>query len=78
MEQLVVKGTDQSKYMMWGTNKSLLWEDVLDGMYHAALNLNLKTASEQEKGEELLDVPKAKLKEPGPLQERYMRLQKTY
>ncbi|KAL2334279.1 hypothetical protein Fmac_015492 [Flemingia macrophylla] len=39
--------------MMWKVNKPLLWEYVLDEMYHAALNLNLRMAFDQEKDEEV-------------------------
>lgn len=44
--------TKQSKFMMWKVNKRL-WENVLDEMYHAALNLNLRLAFEQENDEEV-------------------------
>ena len=37
---------------MWKVNKPLLWEYVLDEMYHAALNLSLRMAFEQEKDQE--------------------------
>ncbi|XP_061369553.1 uncharacterized protein LOC133312391 [Gastrolobium bilobum] len=74
MEKLLLTGTKQSKILMWKVNKPLLWEYVLDEMYHAALNLSLRMAFEQEKDEELLNVPKDKIKEPGPLQKKYKRL----
>ncbi|KHN26644.1 DNA-directed RNA polymerase III subunit RPC3 [Glycine soja] len=67
-------GAKQITILMWKVNKPLLWEYVLDEMYHAALNLSLRMAFEQEKDEELLKVPKDKLREPGPLQKKYKRL----
>ncbi|QCE08184.1 DNA-directed RNA polymerase III subunit RPC3 [Vigna unguiculata] len=74
MEKVVATGVKQITILMWKVNKPLLWEHVLDEMYHAALNLSLRMAFEQEKDEELLNVPKDKLKEPGPLQKKYKRL----
>lgn len=74
MEKVPVMGFKQSQILMWKVNEPLIWEYVLDEMYHAALNLSLRMAFEQEKDEELLNVPKDKLKEPGPLQNKYKRL----
>ncbi|CAJ1977045.1 unnamed protein product [Sphenostylis stenocarpa] len=74
MEKVVATGVKQITILMWKVNKPLLLEHVLDEMYHAALNLSLRMAFEQEKDEELLNVPKDKLKEPGPLQKKYKRL----
>ncbi|KAG4984182.1 hypothetical protein JHK87_028931 [Glycine soja] len=45
-------GAKQTTILMWKVNKPLLWEYVLDEMYHAALNLSLRMAFEQEKDEE--------------------------
>ncbi|TKY51306.1 DNA-directed RNA polymerase III subunit RPC3 [Spatholobus suberectus] len=74
MEKVGLTGAKLSTILMWKVNKPLLWEYVLDEMHHAALNLSLRMAFEQEKDEELLNVPKDKLKEPGPLQKKYKRL----
>ncbi|KAL9317574.1 hypothetical protein ACSQ67_014091 [Phaseolus vulgaris] len=74
MEKVIATGVKQTTILMWKVNKPLVWEHVLDEMYHAALNLSLRMAFEQEKDEELLNVPKDKLKEPGPLQKKYKRL----
>ena len=46
-------GAKQITILMWKVNKPLLWEYVLDEMYHAALNLSLRMAFEQEKDEEV-------------------------
>lgn len=43
----------QTQLLMWRVNQPLLWEYVLDEMYHAALNLSLRMAFEQEKDEEV-------------------------
>ncbi|XP_020207539.1 DNA-directed RNA polymerase III subunit RPC3 isoform X2 [Cajanus cajan] len=67
-----------SNIFLWKVNQPLLWINVLDEMYHAALNLSIRMAYEQEKNEELLNVPKDKLKEPGPLQKKYKRLQNVW
>ncbi|KAK7384809.1 hypothetical protein VNO78_30512 [Psophocarpus tetragonolobus] len=73
-QTIVVAGGRPSNIFLWKVNKPLLWECVLDEMFHAALNLSIRMASEQEKNEELLNVPKDKLKEAGPLQKEYKRL----
>ncbi|KAK7343689.1 hypothetical protein VNO77_12632 [Canavalia gladiata] len=73
MEKIFVPGAKISNILLWKVNKPLLWEYVLDEMYHAALNLSLRMAFEQEKDEELLNLPKDKLKE-GPLHKKYKRL----
>ncbi|KAL2335228.1 hypothetical protein Fmac_016441 [Flemingia macrophylla] len=70
----VVTGRRSSDIFWWKVNQPLLWINVLDEMYHAALNLSIKMADEQKKNEEVLNVPKHKLKEPGPLQKEYKRL----
>ncbi|XP_028773135.1 DNA-directed RNA polymerase III subunit RPC3 isoform X1 [Neltuma alba] len=76
MEKLVVTGARQSKFLLWKVNKPILWEHVLDEMHHAALNLSLRLAYEQEKDEELLNVPRDKI--VGPLQKRYKRLRNAW
>ncbi|XLR02288.1 hypothetical protein S83_068486 [Arachis hypogaea] len=80
MEKLVVTAAKQSRFMLWKVDKPLLWEIVLDEMYHAALNLSLRLAFEQKKDEDLLHVPADKLvpadksSEVNALQKRYRRL----
>ncbi|MED6224999.1 hypothetical protein PIB30_089501 [Stylosanthes scabra] len=80
MEKLVVTAAKQSRFMLWKVNKPVLWEYVLDEMYHAALNLSLRLAFEQEKDEDLLHVPADKLiptdksGEVNSVQKRYRRL----
>lgn len=78
MEKLnvsVVGSNKQTQLLMWRVNQPLLWEYVLDEMYHAALNLSLRMAFEQEKDEEILNVPKDKITASEPLQKKYKRLQ---
>jgi DNA-directed RNA polymerase III subunit RPC3 len=38
---------------MWKVNQPLLWEHVLDELYHGALNLKLRIAFEQDNNEEV-------------------------
>ncbi|KAI9084158.1 hypothetical protein K1719_033829 [Acacia pycnantha] len=76
MEKLVLTGARQSKFLLWKVNKPILWEHVLDEMYHAALNLSLRLAYEQEKDGELLAVPKDRI--VGQLQKRYKRLRNSW
>ncbi|XP_059629258.1 uncharacterized protein LOC132271795 [Cornus florida] len=75
MEKVSTFGGKQSNFLLWKVNKSSLWEHVLDEMYHAALNLRLRTAYEQEKEKEVLMIPKDKL--VGELAKRRKRLQKV-
>ncbi|PON51716.1 RNA polymerase III Rpc [Parasponia andersonii] len=51
MEKLVVSSARQFSFMLWKVNKPILWEHVLDEMYHAALNLNQRLIYEQEQKE---------------------------
>jgi len=53
LQKVVATGVKQITILMWKVNKPLLWEHVLDEMYHAALNLSLRMAFEQEKDEEV-------------------------
>ncbi|KAK4275837.1 hypothetical protein QN277_018855 [Acacia crassicarpa] len=76
MEKLVLNGARQSKFLLWKVNKPILLEHVLDEMHHAALNLSLRLAYEQEKDGELLTVPKDKI--VGQLQQRYKRLRNAW
>ncbi|XP_030475192.2 uncharacterized protein LOC115692478 isoform X1 [Syzygium oleosum] len=72
MEKVVVTAPRQMQFLLWKVNKSTLWPHVLDEMYHAALNLNLRVAYELEKENELLNLPIEK--RSGPLEKRYSRL----
>jgi len=56
LQKLTVSMTSQngtSPILMWKVNQPLLWEHVLDEMYHGALNLKLRMAFEEEKDEEV-------------------------
>ncbi|CAI8604467.1 unnamed protein product [Vicia faba] len=77
MEKLSVTGANTKPVLilMWKVNQPLLWENVLDEMYHGALNLKLRMAFEQEKEEEIINTPKAKINESVPLLKKYKRLQ---
>ncbi|CAK9169502.1 unnamed protein product [Ilex paraguariensis] len=74
MEKVVTYGAKQLQFLLWKVNKQSLWKHVLDEMYHAALNLRLRIAYEQEKEKEILQIPREKL--VGELGKRYKRLRK--
>ncbi|KAF4400211.1 hypothetical protein G4B88_019420, partial [Cannabis sativa] len=57
MEKLVVTATRQVSFLLWKVNKPILWDHVLDEMYHAALNLNLRLIYEQEQKENWAGIP---------------------
>ncbi|KAJ0848175.1 putative RNA polymerase III Rpc82, C -terminal, winged helix-like DNA-binding domain superfamily [Helianthus annuus] len=46
--------------MLWELNKRSVWEQVLDDMYHAALNLKLRLVHELDHAQDLLRVLKGK------------------
>ncbi|CAJ2630012.1 unnamed protein product [Trifolium pratense] len=64
-----------STIYMWQVNQPLLWEHVLDELYHGALNLKLRIAFEQETNEEILNIPKKKINDSEPLRKKHRRLQ---
>ncbi|KAI4351730.1 hypothetical protein L6164_006055 [Bauhinia variegata] len=74
MEKLALSTT--KSFLLWKVNNPVLRVHVLDEMYHAALNLSLRMAFEQEKDEELLTIPKDKI--VGPIQKRYKRLRNVW
>ncbi|KAL6533169.1 hypothetical protein OROMI_027281 [Orobanche minor] len=62
MEKVASSGaTKQSYFLLWRCNKQTVWKQVLDEMYHAALNLRLRIAHEIEQGKEVLQLPREKL-----------------
>ncbi|KAK4431484.1 hypothetical protein Salat_0910500 [Sesamum alatum] len=75
MEKVMTSGAKQSLFLLWRINKEPLREHVLDEMYHAALNLRLRIAHEQDKGKEVLQLPREKL--VGELEKRYKLLGKV-
>ncbi|KAL0317791.1 UNVERIFIED_CONTAM: hypothetical protein Sangu_2193400 [Sesamum angustifolium] len=75
MEKVMTSGAKQSLFLLWRVNKEPLREHVLDEMYHAALNLRLRIAHEQDKGKEILQLPREKL--VGELEKRYKLLGKV-
>ena len=44
------------QFLLWKVNKSILREHVLDEMYHAALNLSLRSTHEMEQHKEVWKV----------------------
>lgn len=75
MKKVIARAPKQSEFILWKINKQSLWEHILDEMYHAALNLRLRTTHEKEQEKEILQMPKDKL--VGELGNKYMRLRKV-
>ncbi|CAL9232085.1 unnamed protein product [Arabidopsis halleri] len=67
MQKLAITGT-YVPFLLWKVNKLIVTRQMLDEMYHASLNLNLRLAHELESEKELLMLPSDKLE--GPLKER--------
>ncbi|KAK9063198.1 hypothetical protein SSX86_017068 [Deinandra increscens subsp. villosa] len=57
MERIEAQKTE---IMLWKLNKRSVWEQVLDDMYHAALNLKLRLVHELEQAKDILRVLKGK------------------
>ncbi|KAK3008482.1 hypothetical protein RJ639_015093 [Escallonia herrerae] len=74
LRNVVTHGARQSQFLLWKVNKSTLWVQVLDDMFHAALNLKLRIAYEQEQEKEIMQIPREKL--VGDLEKRYKRFRK--
>ncbi|KAK3017600.1 hypothetical protein RJ639_004834 [Escallonia herrerae] len=74
MENVITHGARQSQFLLWKVNNSTLWVQVLDDMFHAALNLKLRIAYEQEQEKEIMQIPREKL--VGELEKRYKRFRK--
>nr|XP_043633476.1 DNA-directed RNA polymerase III subunit RPC3 [Erigeron canadensis] len=60
MERLGNDAAQKSEILLWKLNKRSLWEQVLDDMYHAALNLKLRLVHELEQAKDILRVLKGK------------------
>uniref|UniRef100_A0A2P2IQ16 DNA-directed RNA polymerase III subunit RPC3 n=1 Tax=Rhizophora mucronata TaxID=61149 RepID=A0A2P2IQ16_RHIMU len=71
--QKVVVGA--ASFLLWKVNKQTLWERVLDEMFHAALNLNLRVAHEMDQQKEVLNIPPDRL--DGPMKDRFEKLKKV-
>ncbi|CAN0856016.1 DNA-directed RNA polymerase III subunit RPC3 [Linum grandiflorum] len=67
MEKLVVgpaSALSGSAYLLWKVNKKKLLQTVLDEMFHAALNLNLRAKHELDLNKEVLNLPAEKREGP--------------
>lgn len=53
LQKIVV---NPKQFLLWKVNKSILREHVLDEMYHAALNLSLRSTHEMEQHKEVHKV----------------------
>ncbi|KAF7131867.1 hypothetical protein RHSIM_Rhsim09G0198100 [Rhododendron simsii] len=64
LEKIVATGSRQTQFFLWKVNKQSLWGHALDEMYHAALNLRIRNAVEQEQGKEGMFLVEIFLKNP--------------
>ncbi|KAI8540367.1 hypothetical protein RHMOL_Rhmol09G0257900 [Rhododendron molle] len=64
LEKIVATGSRQTQFFLWKVNKQSLWGHALDEMYHAALNLRIRNAFEQEQGKEGMFLVELFLKNP--------------
>ncbi|XP_050139976.1 uncharacterized protein LOC126616056 isoform X1 [Malus sylvestris] len=71
MERLAVTGARQAQFLVWKVNKPIVWKHVLDEMFHAALNLTLRLAYEDEQIKEVQLLPAHK--RTGPLGKQWQR-----
>ncbi|XP_065847977.1 uncharacterized protein [Euphorbia lathyris] len=71
MEKLVV-GT--ATFLLWKVKQHVLWEHVLDEMFHAALNLSLRVSYELEQRKEILNLPADRRE--GTMKDKYENLKK--
>ncbi|XP_038878061.1 DNA-directed RNA polymerase III subunit RPC3 isoform X1 [Benincasa hispida] len=75
MEKVALTVPRHSLCLLWRVDRYNLWEHVLDEMYHASLNLQLRQAYEMEENKELLSLPPDNRNEP--LMKRFDRLKKV-
>ncbi|KAL9152326.1 hypothetical protein ABFS82_11G115200 [Erythranthe guttata] len=61
MEHVKTSTAKQSDFRLWTINKEQLQKQVLNEMYHAALNLKLRIAHEKDQAKEVIKLPKDKL-----------------
>ncbi|WCJ42889.1 RNA polymerase III subunit RPC82 family protein [Euphorbia peplus] len=69
MEKLVV-GT--ATFLLWKVKQDVLWEHVLEEMFHAALNLSLRVSYELEQKKEIVNLPKDK--RVGTMKDKYQNV----
>ncbi|KAI7756754.1 hypothetical protein M8C21_028736 [Ambrosia artemisiifolia] len=60
----------KTEIMLWKLNKRSVWQQVLDDMYHAALNLKLRLLHELDQAQDMLRVLKGKSTEDEATKER--------
>lgn len=71
MEKVLTSGAKQSMFLLWKVNKQPLFEQIIDEMYHSVLNLRLRITHEQERGKEVVQLPREKL--VGELKKKFTR-----
>ncbi|CAM8906020.1 unnamed protein product [Rhodiola kirilowii] len=72
MEKISTAEPKQNQFLLWKVNGDMVWKQVLDGMYQAALNLINRLSLERNKEKELREVPKSKI--TGVLAGKHARL----
>uniref|UniRef100_A0A803M0C2 DNA-directed RNA polymerase III subunit RPC3 n=1 Tax=Chenopodium quinoa TaxID=63459 RepID=A0A803M0C2_CHEQI len=72
MEKVTTGGPRQADFFLWSVKKGNLWHQILDELYHAALNLCLRYAYEVDQEREIQNLS---IENPSPeVKERRMRL----
>uniref|UniRef100_A0A7N0TQ09 DNA-directed RNA polymerase III subunit RPC3 n=1 Tax=Kalanchoe fedtschenkoi TaxID=63787 RepID=A0A7N0TQ09_KALFE len=74
MEKISTPAPKTNHFLLWRINQDLVWKQVLDGMYHAALNLINRVSFELNKEQELRELPSSRI--TGVLVSRKARLLK--
>lgn len=72
MEKITTGGPRQTDFFLWFVTKDNLWHQILDEMYHAALNLCLRYAYEVDQDREIQNVNMERI--PPEIQKRRLRL----
>lgn len=72
MEKITTGGPKQTDVFLWRVKKDALWDQVLDELYHATLNLLLRNAFEMEQEREVINLPRYKL--VGDMEKRIKRV----
>lgn len=75
MERVATATFKSQQLLLWKVNKDAVWEHILDDMYHAALNLSLRLAHENEENAEVVSEAQRMGREKltGPIADKYKR-----
>ncbi|KMT16386.1 hypothetical protein BVRB_3g055310 [Beta vulgaris subsp. vulgaris] len=75
MEKVTTGGPRQTDFFLWRIKKDNLWHQILDELYHAALNLSLRYVHEVDQDREILNLSAEKA--PPEVVKRKERLKKV-